>query len=65
MFRKALYTSHHFQQYFSYIMILSIFFFTSGISRESLEKFKETFLSDPKNRLAQNVCSRQDLWGCM
>ena len=33
-----------------------------GISRESLEKFKETFLSDPKNRLAQNICSKQDLW---
>lgn len=33
-----------------------------GICRETLEQFKEKFLSDPKNRLAQNVCSKQDLW---
>lgn len=33
-----------------------------GIQQETLDKYKENFQADPKNRLAQNVCSKQDLW---
>lgn len=33
-----------------------------GIQNEAVKQYKQSFLSDPKNRLARNVCSKQDLW---
>lgn len=34
--------------------------FKAAISTEHFEKFKQTFLSEEKNLLAQNVCSKVD-----
>ncbi|CAN7951349.1 unnamed protein product [Ixodes pacificus] len=32
-----------------------------ALQKDVLEKFQKEFLKDPKNRLAQNVCTKVDL----
>ncbi|XP_067015155.2 bleomycin hydrolase isoform X2 [Anabrus simplex] len=36
------------------------FFLTAALSPETLQKFRNSFYADPKNILAQNVCTRVD-----
>ena len=40
---------------------MMIIFAGLGVSAEALEKFRKNFEADPKNQLAQNVCTTHPL----